>query len=687
LTKKSYIYSVIFLLLLPLTIVNAISSKEKSAIIGSISENEKWVILDKYKKKQFDLLFESDLWNFSSEFNSVFDISKKVDIFENIWDKTKNKREDAEVKKEELIEKITSLNDSIAQLDIDIKDTLKNVDEINKNIIQTKKEIDINKKTIEILLKKISDNSEILLEYLIYIYKKWNTIYEKKEIDNLKSILLNEEDISDIINDLYFKWMIQVAWKKLIDNHRKYVTDLYYKKVKLDKQEVNLKKFRKMWIIEKKILSDKKEFKERILEESKWQQSFYEDFVNKKMKAEKKIQLRTFKEKVRFNTIRDNILKKYGCKFIDITKNTAEVRALAWKCLDINRMIYSESKLEKTYIDESNFFDWPVDPVKWISSYYKDTEYKKEFWSEHDAIDIVVDQGTSIRAPADWYVVYIEEPNSEDYAYVALKHHDWYITIYWHISSVLVEEFDYVKKWEVFAKTWWKYGTYWAWFLTSWPHLHFEIYKDKKYIDPFTALNLSYIQYTKLDEKYRQKFYKDFKERRWYEFKYKIDNSKSFKLEWTDEIERQKYLIKKYAVWSFNNWQMWIDESLDANIDPSFTMCIWLAETTLWKNLSTAYNIWNVWNNDRWDRKQLPDARSWIFAILHTLNNRYFWNINSIAKLSWAWRKKLDLPACWEPWAFCYATDVNNWHRNIVKCLSHLKWTYIPDDYNFRLIK
>ena len=57
--------------------------------------------------------------------------------------------------------------------------------------------------------------------YIFNIYKKWNTAYSDTKMDNLKSILLNNENISDVINDLYFKWIIQVTWKKLIDNHRK----------------------------------------------------------------------------------------------------------------------------------------------------------------------------------------------------------------------------------------------------------------------------------------------------------------------------------------------------------------------------------------------------------------------------------------------------------------------------------
>ena len=649
-----------------------------SAIVNALSSDQKGAILDDFKKKQYDLLFESNLWDFSSEYSDIFNISKKMNIYENIWNKVEQEREVVQSKNIALIEKILSLEESVKQIDIDISNTLIKVDKINNNVIQIKKEIEINSKTIWILKTKISENMEILLEYLIYIYKKWNTVYDETEIDNLKSILLNEEDISDVINDLYYKWIIQIAWKKLIDNHRKYISDLYMKKVTLEKQEVDLKKMRKLWIIEKKILADKKAFKERILEVSKWQQSYYQKYVLDKLEVEKNIILNTFKEKIKFNNLRDNILKKYGCDFVDVSKYTAESRVLSWKCLDINKMIYSESILDNSKINEGNFFSWPIQPKMWISRYYHDPEYKKDFWSEHDALDIIADQGTSIRAPADWYVIYIEEPDSEDYAYVALKHYDWYMTIYGHVSDVLVWEFDYVKKWEIFAQTWWEFGTLWAWFLTTGPHLHFEVFKDEKYIDPFRVLDISYIQFARLPDVYKAKFYSDFRNRRWYEYENKTDNSRVFKLEWRNEIERQKYLINKYAVWSFNNWQMWIDESLDWNIDPSFVMCIWLAETTLWKHLKTPYNIWNIWNTDSGATTNFPNAASWVYWMIKTLNNKYLSQYSEIRLLSRYWNKDENKPI--------YASSPENWHNNIIKCMSHLKWTYVSDSYNFRLI-
>ncbi len=84
----------------------------------------------------------------------------------------------------------------------------------------------------------------------------------------------------------------------------------------------------------------------------------------------------------------------------------------------------------------------------------------------------------------------------------------------------MVNEFEYVEKWQVFARTWWEYWTNGAWFLTTWPHLHFETFKEKEYVDPLTILDLSYMKFQK---KYlidiKMKYYLDFKKRKWYSYK------------------------------------------------------------------------------------------------------------------------------------------------------------------------
>ena len=236
-----------------------------TVLVNALSVWEKWAILDDFKERQYEILFESNLWNISEKFSDIFELSKKVDIFENLTDKARQEREQMQENSLELINEISILEESIKQLDVDISNTLIRVDKINKNVIEINREVESNTKTITEIKTKIIENTKTLLEYLVYIYKKSNTIYNEDEIDNLKSILLNWSDISDVINDLYYKSLIQKTWKALLDNHKKYISELYIKKVTLERQQKDLKDLRKALIIEKKVLDDKKDFKNRIL--------------------------------------------------------------------------------------------------------------------------------------------------------------------------------------------------------------------------------------------------------------------------------------------------------------------------------------------------------------------------------------------------------------------------------------
>lgn len=649
-------------------------------LVFALTNKQKWAIMEMFKSQQYDLLFESDLWNISSQYSDIFNISKKVDIYNSISSTVEKQRIEIQRKTNELSDKITSLEEAITLLDKDILKLTSNINQINKDVIETKSAIESNEKTIKILKSKIAENREILLEYLVYIYKKWNTWYTDEWIDNLKTMLLNDQNIWEYINDLYYKWVIQMAWKKLLDNHMEFINELYIKKIALETEEVNLKKLRKESIIEKKVLNDKKIFKEKLLTISKWKQSFYEKYMDDKIKTENNLKIKALKENLKFKSIRNNILEKYNCEYVDITKNTIEVRNLSDKCYDINNLILSETKLKNdSNIIKQNFFDWPVNPYFGISAYFIDAGYLELFWTKHDAIDIVIPQWTPVKAAANWYVIYIEDPDSEDYAYLALKHYNWFITVYWHVNEILVEPYEYVEVWQTIAKSGWELWTNWAWFMTTWPHLHFEVFQDKIYVDPLLYLDTSYIKYETLLSKYKIKYFNDFRERKWYEFKDKKENSRTFRLEWTNEIERQKYLLNKYAVWTFNNWDMWLNLSLEWNIDPSFAMCIWLAETTLWKYVKTPYNIWNVWNTDSWATKTFKDAETGVYRMIQTLNNRYLSQYNELHMLSRYWNTDKSKPI--------YASSPDNWHNNIIKCLSHLKWSYVPDDFNFRLIK
>ena len=57
------------------------------------------------------------------------------------------------------------------------------------------------------------------------------------------------------------------------------------------------------------------------------------------------------------------------------------------------------------------------------------------------------------------------------------------------------------------------------------------------------------------------------------------------------ENERQLYLLSKYATSDFQDLKIWKSTALANKIDPSFMMCVGLAESTLGQHLKTQYNI------------------------------------------------------------------------------------------------
>jgi len=238
-------------------------------------------------------------------------------------------------------------------------------------------------------------------------------------------------------------------------------------------------------------------------------------------------------------------------------------------------------------------------------------------------------------------------------------------------------KYDFVKRGEVFAISWWTPGTIGAGYLSTWAHLHFETYFEKELTDPLQFLDLSVLSIGNIPKKYVYKYHGDFKASKWYEFEWEEEPDNVFTLSWDNEISRQKNLLDKYATQEFKNWDVWVEESIDWWIDPTFVMCIGLAETSLGRNLKTPFNIGNVWNTDSWATITFPNARSWIHSMIKGLNNRYLGQYNEIRLLSRYGNKDLNKPI--------YASSPDHWHNNIIKCMSAIKWEHVPDNYNFRI--
>lgn len=101
-------------------------------------------------------------------------------------------------------------------------------------------------------------------------------------------------------------------------------------------------------------------------------------------------------------------------------------------------------------------------------------------------------------------------------------------------------------------------------------------------------------------------------------------------------------------------------------------LCIAITETSWGKRWAGENNIWNVGNNDRWDRVQYSSLEEALNKIWQTLNNSLLWSIQTLGCLSNGW-SCIDKDNNWHR----YATSNWNRERNMVTCLEDIYQTDI----------
>jgi len=131
-------------------------------------------------------------------------------------------------------------------------------------------------------------------------------------------------------------------------------------------------------------------------------------------------------------------------------------------------------------------FVWPVKGP--ISAGYLDSDYVKVFGVNHRAIDIVVPQGTPIRAATDGIVHTVRDGGATGYSYVLIGHRNGYATLYGHVSSFLVKSGDIVRAGQSIALSGGTPGTHGAGHMTTGAHVHFEVLKNGVHVDPRSML-------------------------------------------------------------------------------------------------------------------------------------------------------------------------------------------------------
>jgi murein DD-endopeptidase MepM/ murein hydrolase activator NlpD len=134
----------------------------------------------------------------------------------------------------------------------------------------------------------------------------------------------------------------------------------------------------------------------------------------------------------------------------------------------------------------SSAFVWPVRGR--MTAGYLDSAYEAHFRVPHRAIDIAVSQGTPVFAARDGVVYTVKNGGATGYSYVLIAHDDGYSTIYGHLSAMYVSPGQLIEQGHVIGLSGGKLGTPGAGWMTTGPHLHFEVHKDGKSVNPLSVL-------------------------------------------------------------------------------------------------------------------------------------------------------------------------------------------------------
>lgn len=653
---------IIFIILL--IIIYITPSIEPALADLSYSKNIRANIIDKFKKEQYKNIFQKDNLMLNSDVN-FFDTQSKINVFETIREKNTQKKDELELQKNIISDRVLNLEETISSLDKDIESTSQEILAISRKIVSTNQDIEKSKEDINRINKEIYENKKVLLEYITHIYKKQNLISWSDEVDSIKTILLNTDDLSKIISDIHFSSILESAWQLLVEKHRRLVKDLFVKKLDLEKKYNELKKEKEQELLFKKEQQEKREFRQRILDFTKWKQELFEQFIQEKVENDRKLKIKILQNKIKLIKQKSELLSKYNCKYIDSntinnSPDTIEFdeNSFSWKsdgdnCITLNRILSAEAQLRPMQTDINPLL-WPVNPKNWISAYYKDPSYTDFVWASHEAIDIRVPQGTEIKAPADWYVTFVKDPVDEWYAYVVLKHTNWFVTVYWHISEVMLKQYDVVKAWDVFAKSWWEFWTNWAGLMTTWPHLHFELFKDKESVDPLDYLDITKVPFDKIPNlnKYLTKYNSDYELKYWLQYWWNVDILDM--LRWAEWFRENAYQDSAW-VWTIGYWFTSIDwrpvqewdfmlrDEAEKELEKKvtyYTNFKNFIKVPLSKEQETAltsfeYNLWrNIWTK--------PTQDWWAMPIIDMINVwDLLWAAEYLKEYTYSWGKNL----------------------------------------------
>lgn len=407
-----------------------------------------------------------------------------------------NSLNDTQKRLETVTEEQTTLRQQLYNLEQLIRETTKKYLKVTQGILEKENTIALIYEQIEIREVALETQKNLLKDYLRIIYQDENALLsfdEKGNVDGLK-LLLSNGSVGDNLRQLDYLDVLNETGQQLMDKLDATAKELEGKRIELEREKAKLDILREEIIREKDQLEQQRSSKEQLVKITKGQETIYRQLLEQTIEQQEQLvtDVKSLSDAVAFIEAK---IAEDGPNF-----DPEKYRSL----FDRKNKALFDFKLD-TLGQSASTFVWPVAPDRGISAYFHDPRYAGSFGVQHQAVDIPEYQGSPVRSAGDG-VVYTAKDNGYGYNYIIVAHAGNLMTVYGHLSSLLVKEGQVVSKGTIIGLSGGMPGTLGAGYMTTGPHLHFEVHLNGLYVDPLNYLPLPVLtedQVLNLPEKYQ----------------------------------------------------------------------------------------------------------------------------------------------------------------------------------------
>lgn len=397
-------------------------------------------------------------------------------------------------------ERVNGLKDTLGSLRDEILNFQKQIDVSEARIKNVATQIGLQSQEIGLLEEEImtrgialEEQKSLLADYMRMIYVNENRFKEGDGDLNLSpaKLLLSDSTLGQTIQQMTTLDMLQHSGQNMLEKLRSSQETIASIQKDVAEKKKSLDSLRDQLLLQRTNLEDQKLEKEKLLQITHGEDQTYKKLIAQSAQQQDESLLEINALQSNFNYVKDN-LSKLG--------NSVGVADIQKLLDDRTRQIYDFQQ----QTDQDSVLQWPVNPARGISAYFRDTGYRGRFGVDHQAIDIPTMQGTAIHAPKDG-IVYKVKDNGMGYSYIILSHKGQIMTVYGHVSSILVKEGQAVSAGTVIGLSGGMLGTKGAGYMTTGAHLHFEVLYKGSHVDPLDYLSLSKLPLNDLPSKYAKR--------------------------------------------------------------------------------------------------------------------------------------------------------------------------------------